>query len=87
VFDTQYSVSIQQLQPGDKVLLYTDGIDTAAYEDTDPGVQSLVAYATRCREKPIDELMRLLSTELFRLARQTDDLTVLGLEILEQAGH
>jgi sigma-B regulation protein RsbU (phosphoserine phosphatase) len=87
VFDTHYSLNFQQLHPGDKVLLYSDGIDTASYGDTTPGVQSLLTYAAECRHKPVDELMRLLSPELFRTTQQADDLTVLALEILEQAGH
>src|SRR6185295_3044153 len=37
VFDTRYGVSEQKLQPGDKVLLFTDGIDTAGYNGTPAG--------------------------------------------------
>jgi len=85
VFDTRYAVRTQQLGPGDKVLLYTDGIDAAGYDGSPSGVQSLLAYAGKCREAPIDELVRLLPQELFKSTRQTDDLTVLGLEVLDES--
>jgi phosphoserine phosphatase RsbU/P len=81
IFDTRYAVRRQQLQPGDKVLLYTDGIDTACYQDATPGGPSLLAYAAANRAAPIDDLVRLLPQELFKATRQTDDLTVLGFEI------
>jgi phosphoserine phosphatase RsbU/P len=84
VFDTHYTVRTQQLLPGDKVLLYTDGIDAAGYDGTPPGVQSLLAYAGKYREAPIEELVRLVPLELFKATRQTDDLTVLGMEILAE---
>jgi phosphoserine phosphatase RsbU/P len=82
VFDTRYVVRTQQLQPGDKVLLYTDGMDAAGSSGTAGGVHSLVAFADQHRETPIDELVRLLPQELFKTTRRSDDLTVLGLEML-----
>ncbi len=84
VFDTRYVVRTQQLQPGDKVLLYTDGMDAAGFNGTPPGVQSLLAFAAQHREAPVDELVRLLPVELFKTTRQTDDLTVLGLQIADE---
>jgi sigma-B regulation protein RsbU (phosphoserine phosphatase) len=84
VFDTRYVVRTQQLQAGDKVLLYTDGMDAASSNGTPGGVHSLVAFADQHREAPIDELVRLLPQELFKTTRQTDDLTVLGLEMLSE---
>jgi sigma-B regulation protein RsbU (phosphoserine phosphatase) len=86
VFDTRYVVRTQQLQAGDKVLLYTDGMDAAAFDGTPAGVPSLMAFAGKHREAPINELVRLLPEELFKTTRQTDDLTVLGLEVLGEAG-
>jgi sigma-B regulation protein RsbU (phosphoserine phosphatase) len=83
VFDTPYVVRSERLQPGDKVLLYTDGMDAAGFEGRTPGAQSLLAFAGQFRQTPIDELVRLLPQELFKATRQTDDLTVLGLEVLE----
>jgi sigma-B regulation protein RsbU (phosphoserine phosphatase) len=82
VFDTRYVVRSQQLKAGDKILLYTDGMDAAGFNGTPAGVQSLVAFADKYREAPINELVRLVPEELFKSGRQADDLTVLGLEMV-----
>jgi sigma-B regulation protein RsbU (phosphoserine phosphatase) len=82
VFDTRYVVRSERLQPGDKVLLYTDGMDAAGFDGKTLGVQSVLAFASRHRAAPIEELVRLVPQELFQVSRQTDDLTVLGLEML-----
>jgi sigma-B regulation protein RsbU (phosphoserine phosphatase) len=84
VFDTPYVVRSEHLQPGDKVLLYTDGMDAASFDGRPVGLQSLLAFAGQHRQTPIEDLVRLLPTELFKSARQTDDLTVLGLEVLAE---
>jgi sigma-B regulation protein RsbU (phosphoserine phosphatase) len=84
VFDTHYVVRTEQLQPGDKVLLYTDGMDAASFEGRTPGAQGLLAFTTQQRATPIEELVRLLPQELFKITRQTDDLTVLGLEVVDE---
>ncbi len=83
VFETKYPVRTQQLRPGDKLLLYTDGMDTASYEGQAVGTASVLACAARHRDLPVGELVAKLSQDLFTRTRQTDDLTVLGLEVLE----
>jgi serine phosphatase RsbU (regulator of sigma subunit) len=81
VFDTQFREGTQQLRPGDKVLLYTDGMDTACFEDQPVGVSSLLAFASRHRTLPVQEFVDRLCIDLFGQTRQTDDLTVLGFGI------
>jgi phosphoserine phosphatase RsbU/P len=81
VFDTRYHLQEHQLNPGDKLLFYTDGMDAAAFADKPVGVASLLAAAEAHRRLPIDELVSRLSSELFHQTRQTDDLTLLGLEV------
>ncbi len=82
VFDTHYPTRAERLRPGDKVLLYTDGIDHARFEQEPPGVKSVLAWAARHRARPVGELVGLLQRELFGQAPPRDDLTVLGLEML-----
>lgn len=82
VFDTQYSVQTGRLKSGDKLLLYTDGIDGAAFEQQPVGLPSLLAAAEHFRTSPIDELVDRLARDLFTQTRQGDDLTILGLEML-----
>jgi phosphoserine phosphatase RsbU/P len=82
IFDTPYVVRSERLQTGDKLLLYTDGMDAASFEGRTPGAQSLLAFAEQHRHLSIEELIRLVPQELFKTTPQVDDLTVLGLEVL-----
>jgi sigma-B regulation protein RsbU (phosphoserine phosphatase) len=81
VFDTKYPVQTHKLQPGDKVLLYTDGMDAAGFETSPVGTASLIAAADRYRDLGIDDLVDRLARDLFKEVKQTDDLTILGLEM------
>ena len=81
VFEIQYKLQTHSLQPGDKLILYTDGMDAAAFDSKPLGVPSLLAAAETHRGLPIGELVDRLSLELFGGSRQTDDLTILGMEV------
>jgi sigma-B regulation protein RsbU (phosphoserine phosphatase) len=83
VFDTQYPIQKHQLHSGDKVLLYTDGMDAAAFEQQPVGSASLIAAADRYRDLAIADLVPRLAGELFGQTRQTDDLTLVGFEMTE----
>jgi serine phosphatase RsbU (regulator of sigma subunit) len=80
VLDATFEDRPHQLHPGDKVLFYTDGVDTAAFEDSEPGTASLLACALRHRELPVQEFVAQLARDLFKGEAQPDDLTLLGLE-------
>jgi sigma-B regulation protein RsbU (phosphoserine phosphatase) len=84
VFDAQFDDRTHRLQPGDKVLLYSDGVDNAAFEGLPSGVDSLLACAERHRALPIQEFVQSLARELFSGGSPPDDLTLLGLEMLPQ---
>ena len=86
VFDTRYRVQTHQLQAGDKVLLYTDGMDDASFGHHAVGLPSLLAAADHYRRLPIDEMVDRLSSDLFGQTRQSDDLTVLGFEYTSHPG-
>jgi sigma-B regulation protein RsbU (phosphoserine phosphatase) len=81
VFDTKYRAQTHQLRPGDKVLLYTDGMDAASFEQHPVGLASLLAATERFRDLPIDEFVERLASDLFAQTQQVDDLTVLGMEL------
>jgi serine phosphatase RsbU (regulator of sigma subunit) len=81
VFETQFPAETHELSPGDKVLLYTDGMDTAVVEGHEPGGDSLRACAARHRDLPIDEFVARLAQDLVGRSSQPDDLTILGLEM------
>src|SRR5262249_40212165 len=84
VFDAQFSDNTHRLVPGDKVLLYSDGIDSARFEGNTAGVASLLACATRHRALPIQEFVEELAAGLFGAGPPPDGLTLLGLEMLGQ---
>ncbi len=69
-----------RLRPGDKVLLYSDGIDSARFADQPEGTQSLVACAAHHRALPAEEFVRSLAHDLFDGQPQPDDLTLLAME-------
>ena len=81
VFDTRYPVQTHSIRPGDKVLLYTDGMDSASFGTHPVGQPSLLAAAEQFRRLPIDEMVDRLASDLFSQTRQSDDLTVVGLEM------
>ena len=81
VFDTKYRLQAHALQPGDKVLLYTDGMDAAAFDNQPLGLPSLLAAVGSYRDLTIAELVDRLALELFGQNPQTDDLTIFGMEI------
>ncbi len=82
VFDAQFSDRTHQLQPGDKMLLYSDGVDNAVFEGRQPGTDSLLACAEKHRGLPIQEFVESLARDLFSSGNPPDDLTLLGLEMV-----
>lgn len=81
VFESRYTSQTHALRSGDKVLLYTDGMDAAAFETYPVGTASLAAAAERYRHLAIGDLVERLAHELFSQTKRSDDLTLLGLEI------
>jgi serine phosphatase RsbU (regulator of sigma subunit)/CheY-like chemotaxis protein len=82
VVDAVFPARNYPLKPGDKVLLYSDGIDTGHFENHAPGSDSLLACAKRHRDMPIQPFVDRLARDLFGTSEQPDDLTLLGLEVL-----
>jgi phosphoserine phosphatase RsbU/P len=80
VHDAKYPRGSHRLGMGDKLLFYTDGVDSARFESHEPGVDSLVACAARHRDLPVQEFIDRLTRDLFGTGPQEDDLTLLGLE-------
>src|SRR5262249_36643775 len=78
VFDTEFSVQSKQLRPGDKLLLYTDGLDVLSVEGKPSGADLLLDEAAKHRQLPIQEYVQQLSRDLFAQTGQPDDFTLLG---------
>jgi sigma-B regulation protein RsbU (phosphoserine phosphatase) len=81
VVNAAFTAKTHTLQPGDKVLLYSDGVDGASFEGRPPGAPSLLACAERHRALPIGPFVDRLARDLFGSAEHPDDLTLLGLEM------
>lgn len=82
VFDTEFPAQSRLLHPGDKLLFFTDGMDTASFASKAPGVASLKACAEQHKVLPVDQFVERLAWELFHQpAERPDDLTILGMEV------
>ena len=83
ITDAKFPSRTQRLLPGDKLVFYSDGVDTAVFEDEPAGADSLLACARRHRELPASDFVTRLARDLFGAASQPDDLTLLALERCE----
>ena len=81
VVEGRFPARSHRLRPGDKVLFYSDGIDTARLEGQEPGTPSLLACAARHRTLPAQEFVDRLALDLFDGSARPDDLTLLALEL------
>lgn len=74
-----------QLKTGDKLLLFTDGITEASASDKMFGYENIVSVVEKDRQKPIDHLLKdlLQSVTDFCEGDFQDDITLLGLEVIE----
>lgn len=81
VVDAVFPARSYSLQAGDKVLLYSDGVDSGRFEDHPPGAESLLACAARHRHLPIQSFVDRLARDLFGANATPDDLTLLGIEV------
>lgn len=86
--DSSYEESVVQLDPGDLVIAYSDGVIEAANQSGEEwGVEGLLkataALAARCPERA-EDLVRLIfnSMDHFSGGSQTDDATVVVLRVL-----
>ncbi|HEV3236681.1 MAG TPA: SpoIIE family protein phosphatase [Gemmataceae bacterium] len=81
VFDTRFSTQTHYVRPGDKILFYSDGLDNAQFGNRAPGAESLLACSAEHRTLPLKDLIDSLPRTLLNGANQTDDVTILGMEV------
>ncbi len=80
IAEAQFLERTWTLKPGDKVLLYSDGIDQASSNGLTPGVSRLLECSERHRSLPVREFIENVAHDLFADKSQPDDLTLLALE-------
>ena len=78
IFETQFVMQSQQLQSGDKVILYTDGVEPV---EGPSGAARILDCAQRHGALPVREFIEAVSHELLGQQSASDDFTLLGLEI------
>lgn len=82
IFVTQYREQKHVLRAGDKLLLYTDGLDTGAGDSGGGETTKLLkACAVQHRALPIHEYVPRVANELLAQVKQADDFTLLGVEM------
>jgi phosphoserine phosphatase RsbU/P len=79
VFESEFPVQQKQLRPGDKVVLFSDGVHPPA---TGPGAlhDPLVESATKHRAMNAQSFADAVSRDLLEESRQPEDFTLLVLE-------
>ncbi len=74
------------VEPGDKIILYTDGVSEACNPNGDMfTLERLLDAIETYGNKPANELLQQLKAEIFRFmnhAPQHDDITLVVMEIL-----
>lgn len=83
---TQFQERTERLAPGDKLILYSDGLEAGQEDGRSNVAEALRQCADKHRGLPIDEYLPRLAHELLDQVRQVDDFTVLGLERAEGNG-
>jgi sigma-B regulation protein RsbU (phosphoserine phosphatase) len=84
VFDTEYPAQTFQLAPGDKLIVYTDGIDSVHFGGRKQGFDSFQACVQEHRGRPIQEMIDRIYEDLFPQGEHDDDFTLLGLSVSDR---
>ncbi|NMB33859.1 MAG: fused response regulator/phosphatase [Clostridium sp.] len=81
--DSGYTCSVNLLEPGDKIFLFTDGVIEASYNNEMFGNDNLLKLLKdHCKDPISSSLERLMeSIKYFSKDTFTDDITILGIEI------
>ena len=82
--DSSYEQGTVELNPGDLIVAYTDGVIEAANQaEREWGVEGLRKAATRSSARRADEIVEAIFTSMdeFSLGRQTDDATVVVMRV------
>lgn len=83
VVDCSYPEHSQALRAGDRVFIFTDGLDGASSADRPVDVPSLIDLVERHRTLPLQELIHRVAHDV--ILPHADDVTLLGLEVIPLA--
>jgi sigma-B regulation protein RsbU (phosphoserine phosphatase) len=82
IFEAEYPAQTRELQPGDKLFVFTDGMPAGETPTSRP--EALLRALVEHRGLPIESLVDRLTTDLLTDQPQPDDFTLLGLEVLAE---
>jgi phosphoserine phosphatase RsbU/P len=80
IFEAEYPPLQRDLRPGDKLLVYTDGLSRRSTTGFGPVAKAAVEH----RGLPIEAFVERLSNDLLAQEKQPDDFTLLGVEMLAE---
>ena len=83
IFEAEYPTEKRELRPGDKLVIYTDGLP--ASENAVGPPLPLVRAACEHRDLPIQLFVERVSTDVLAGQPQTDEFTLLGVEMLDES--
>lgn len=79
-----------QLEPGDRMLLYTDAIVEALIGDHEAfGLDRLISFIRENHEMPVDEMIDALCDHVLSRSQRdafNDDVTLIGMDVLDREG-
>lgn len=81
VFEADFPAQKRELRPGDKILLFSDGVNPTQ-GGTGVSGDALWEAATRHRELPIDAFVEQVGKEILPQSKSEEDFTLLGVEYL-----
>lgn len=81
VIETDYPLVEMACEPGDRLLVHTDGIDGVTFRDHQPGMAAFLACLEENRALPLNEMLDRVYGELFPTSVHEDDLTLFAVEI------
>ena len=84
VFESDFPVQREQLLPGDKLLLFSDGVQPAMQTGMLTSADFLIEVAQKHRHLELPSLIDQVSQELIQNSRQQEDFTLLGVEFLPE---
>ncbi|HHV29063.1 PP2C family protein-serine/threonine phosphatase [Acetivibrio mesophilus] len=92
--DSTYTCTVNQLEPGDKVLLFTDGIIEASSNSDDEiadnnqifGSENLLKILESCKNESLSTLIDKTMKAVKDFSKNTciDDMTILGIEVSKE---
>ena len=79
VFEADFPSQTKQLRPGDKLLIFSDGVNVTG---TGPVATNdlLIETASKYREAPLQSFVDQVSRDLLEASRNSEDFTLVGLE-------